>query len=232
MRRSSVGPNGSVENRRRLATLYYYRVSNFGDGYAALLAGLPLSDVHGAVIERLLAHRNPNRAADQVGVGELLSRALVAVVEEDVGAGPVEFGGDLSRLLLEPGQNDDVHVVRCDGIRPLDAVLVVVLLDDRGHHAPRPDAVAAAEQRLLLAILIEERRAERRGVEGAEVEDVPDLDRGLEAQCAAADGTSVALARVAQVREARLVVAPRLHAAQPPSVDGRPLSRWHRWRTG
>ena len=67
-----------------------------------------------------------------------------------------------------------------------DPVLVVALLDERRHHARRADAVAAHDQRLLLSVLVEERRAERLRVARAELEDVADLDRRLELQRAAA----------------------------------------------
>src|SRR5262249_57717859 len=59
------------------------------------------------------------------------------------------------------------------------------------------------------------------GVLAAEVEDVADLDRRLEAQRAAAVGTGVPLARLAQVGEPRLVVAASLDAAQVKSVSVR-----------
>ena len=77
-----------------------------------------------------------------------------------------------------------------------------------------PDAVAAADERLLLAVLVEEGRAERLRVARPELEDVPDLDRRLEAQRAAAVRARVALARLAEVGEARLEVAAVLDAAQ------------------
>ena len=50
------------------------------------------------------------------------------------------------------------------------------------------------------------------------LEDVPDLDRGLEPQRAAAVRAAVALARLADVGEARLEVAAGLDAAQVPAV--------------
>ena len=58
-------------------------------------------------------------------------------------------------------------------------LVVVMLLDDRRHRPRRADAVAAHDERLLLAVLVEERRAERDGVERAELEDVAELDRRL-----------------------------------------------------
>ena len=85
-------------------------------------------------------------------------------------------------------------------------------------HPTGPDAVAAAEQRLLLAVLVEERRAERRRVEGAEIEDVADLDRRLEDERATAQPATVTFARLAQIGEPRLVVAARFDTAQVPPV--------------
>src|SRR5690242_1223409 len=111
-----------------------------------------------------------------------------------------------------------MDVVRRHRSGPHDPVLVVVLLHDRGHDAARPDAVAAAEQRPLLAVLVEERRLERLRVEAAEVEDVTDLDGDLEAQLAAALRAPVARLRLAQVCEARLVVAARLGSAEMEAV--------------
>ncbi len=95
----------------------------------------------------------------------------------------------------------------------------MALLDGGRHDARRADAVAAADQRLLRAVLVEERRAERRRSSAIlELEDVADLDRGLEAKRAAADGARVVLPSLADVREARRVVAPRLDAEQVPAV--------------
>src|SRR5207249_7903631 len=101
---------------------------------------------------------------------------------------------------------------------PDDPVLVVALLDERGHHAGQPDSVAAAQERFFRTVLVEERRPERTGVETAEVEDVADLDRRLEPELAAALRTAVALAGLPEVRESRLVVTTCLDAAQVPSV--------------
>ena len=61
------------------------------------------------------------------------------------------------------------------------------------------------------------RRVERHRVARAELEDVADLDRGLEAQRAAAVEARVALLRLAEVGEARLEVAAVLDAAQVPA---------------
>src|SRR5262249_24612030 len=62
-----------------------------------------------------------------------------------------------------------------------------------------------------------ERGAERDRVLRAELEDVADLDRGLEAERAAADRAAVALLRDADVRDLRLEVAAVLDALEMPA---------------
>src|SRR5581483_10471880 len=101
------------------------------------------------------------------------------------------------------------------------SVLVVVLFVHRSDYAPWADAVTSADQRLLPAVLVEERRGERLGVLRSEVEDVPDLDRGLEGQCATAVRAAIAFPRLAEVGEARLVVAAGLDAAEMEAVPVR-----------
>ena len=118
-------------------------------------------------------------------------------------AGLDRLGGALGDLLGAP-QRDDVHLVRGDRLRPGDAVLVVVLLDDRGHRPAEADPVGAHHERPFVPLLVEVRGAERLGVERVELEDVADLDRGLELQGAAALRARVALARLPQVGELRL----------------------------
>src|SRR6185503_1601116 len=218
-----VSPKGSSLNRRLRAIEESSHTSgNFSDRYSFLGPALADEQVDLAVVERLLADSQPNRAADEVGVGELLAGALVAVVEEDGAAALLEGAHglvrDFSNLRAAGGERDHVHVVRRHRSRPHDPVLVVVLFNDRGHDASGPDAVAAAEQRLLPTVLVEERCAQGLGVEGAEVEDVADLDRGLEDERTATQPAAVTFARLAQVGEPWLVVPASLDAAQVPPV--------------
>jgi hypothetical protein len=58
-------------------------------------------------------------------------------------------------------------------------VLVVALLDDRGHHAAGPYPVAAHDQRPLRSVLVEEAGLERHREPRLQLEDVPDFDRHL-----------------------------------------------------
>src|SRR5581483_11271960 len=71
---------------------------------------------------------------------------------------------------------------------------------------------------LFLAVLVEEARVGPPAVLVGGVEDVADVVRGLERERTAALRAAVALHRLAQVDEARLVVAPGLDAAQMEAV--------------
>src|SRR5581483_3076369 len=94
-------------------------------------------------------------------------------------------------------------------------------LDRRRDHPARADAVAPHHERLLGSVLVEKRRLERHRVAGAELEDVPDLDRRPETKRAAAVDAAVALDRDADVGESRLEVATGLHAAEMLAGDVR-----------
>src|SRR5581483_4821515 len=80
-----------------------------------------------------------------------------------------------------------------------------------------PDSVAPHDERLLAAVLVEERRLERGRVLRTELEDVADLDRSAKCQRAAALDAAVALGGHADVGEARREVALGFDAAQVPA---------------
>src|ERR1051325_8772628 len=210
MRAWIVSPKGSSLNRRlRAIEQSSHTRGNFSGRYALLGTSRPDEHVDLAVVERLLAHGDAHRDAEEICIRELLPRALVPVVQDHRVARGLEVGGEALRGFRDrgPGGGDrhDVDVVGRHRGRPDDPVLVVVLLDDRRHDAARTDAVTPAEKGLLLAVLVEEGRPERLRVEAPEVEDVPDLDRGAEDERTAAHGATVALLRLPQVGEARLV---------------------------
>src|SRR5439155_8111703 len=150
-----------------------------------------------------------------------LPRPLLAVVEQDGVAGGVERRRRLLGLLLRARERDDVDRVGRDAVGPRDPAVVASLLDNRGHDPGRTDSVAAHHDRLLLSVLVQEHRAERLRVARSELEDVSHLDRRLEAERTAALRASVALARLPDVRDARLEVAPLPDAAQVPAGPAR-----------
>ena len=89
------------------------------------------------------------------------------------------------------------------------------LLDGGGRDARGADAVAAHDDRLLLARLVEVRGAQRLGVLGPELEDVADLDHLLDRRAARRTaGRPRRPPTVCRSAKRRLEVAPRRDAAQ------------------
>ena len=100
-------------------------------------------------------------------------------------------------------------------------MLVGVLLDRRGGRPRRPEAVGAHPDQLRLAGLVQIRRAERLGVAGAELEDVPDLDRRLDPDRGAVD-------RVAGDSTSR--TSTLSNAKSRPGLDAAQVERRAGWR--
>ena len=102
--------------------------------------GVRDEDVHLAGLESSLADRQAQRAAEQLGVGELLARAALAVVVEHVEAPLAELLGEAVRhragLLPLLAQGHELHVPRRERPRPRDSLVVGELLD-RGGRDPR-----------------------------------------------------------------------------------------------
>ena len=145
---------------------------------------------------------------------------VVAVVVDDVEPG-------LAQLLVEPlgerallralaAEPDEVDVEGRERARPRDPLLVGELLDGGGADARRADAVGAHPDRLLGPGLVEVGRAEHLGVARAELEDVADLDRGLDADRVAVDGVPGLHAPDVAALEGE--VAARLDPAQVPPL--------------
>ncbi len=142
--------------------------------------------------------------AQQLHVGEHHARALFTVVKQHVHAGGFQFGVELLGQLghahwLVHVHRHDGHFERGDGVRPDDAVLVVVLLDGGGHQTGDSDAVATHLHGDGLAALVQHARLHGFGVLGAELEDVAHFDAALEQQLALAARARVAFHHVAQV---------------------------------
>src|SRR3954447_14736952 len=167
--------------------------------YSRLLTGCAIANVDRAVVQALLAGRDPTRDAEEVGVGELLPRPCVTVVEQHVAASRLERRGRTLGDLLRAHERHDVVVKGRDRLGPDDAALVVVLLDDGRHRAGGPDPVAAHDDRLLTAGLVEIGCLQRHRVPGAEVEEVADLDRRLDVDAAAAVRARIALLDMPQI---------------------------------
>ena len=90
---------------------------------------------------------NSNRDADQVGVFEFETGAMISIVHQHVDTGRHQFiinviccGHD---IFVFDVQRDQFHGVRCDGKRPDNAVVVVTGFDDGRDNSSDSDAVAA-----------------------------------------------------------------------------------------
>ena len=187
------------------------------DRQAVGLAAAALGRLDDAVLEAAAPDDEAQRAAEQLGVGQLLPRPRVALVVEGLDAGRaqllVEAVGDVALFLPALGQRDQCAFHGASASRPDDPALVGELLDRRGDDPRRADPVAAHHDRVRGAGLVEVGRAERLRVAGAELEDVADLDRGLDLDRAAA-GRGVAGLDRADVGLVEVEVAAGAHAAQ------------------
>ena len=166
-----------------LSSIALRETQQLGDGGkrdVLLLARAAQLHFHIALGQTTLADDHLQRPADKVGVRELHASALLAVVDDHVEA---EIG-DLAREFLSRGlhlivanrKRDNAHVSRRDVERPLDAVLVVVLLDDGGHRTGDAHAVAAHDERVLHTILVVEGGTHGLGVTGTQLEHLGNLD--------------------------------------------------------
>ena len=145
--------------------------------------------------QRPPADGQPQRAAEQLGVGELLPRSGVTlVVERLAGRPPTARGtaGRRARAPAVPGLPSTTSSTSKGAIArgQRDALLVGVLLDRRRGRPGRAEAVGAHPDQLAAPGLVQVGGAERLGVAGPELEDVADLDRRLDPDRAAVDGVA------------------------------------------
>ena len=153
--------------------------SDFGRELLALAAGAAL-ELHHALLEAARPHDRLPGQADQVHRRELGARALVAIVDQDLDAGPGELALEAGDQGIAPGiagpQIDEAELEGRHRLRPFDPGVVVEHLDEGGCQARDADAVGAHLDRHLLAVRPGHGRAHGLGVLGAEIEDLADLD--------------------------------------------------------
>src|SRR5450759_3144690 len=192
------------------------------------LAGRPDGHLDAARGERARADRHDEGHPQELGVGELHARRLVAVVPPDLAPGGegqvVEPPGHLRDVrVLRGAQRHQVRGIRGHLRRPGDPLRVVMRLDDAGEGASDADPVAAHHDRVAAPVLAQVLGAQRGRVLRAELEDVADLDPVPQDHGGAACRAAVALAGAREVRdEVRRVVARDIHVSQVEPMPVRP----------
>ncbi len=84
-----------------------------------------------------------------------------------------------------------MDMIRGDGYRPDDALVVMIPLDNRRHKTSQPQTIAAHNDGAQLARLVQVHGAEFLAVERAQLEDMPHLDAAGRGEDAAAPGAPV-----------------------------------------
>ena len=184
-------------------------------------AGRPDAHIDRSIGQRLLAHRDPDRHAEQIGIGEFLARTLGPVVQKDVEAAVSTEARRPRRPARAPPPRR--RGVRAHGHRMERSSAARRCRARRGAARRRrddpagPDPVAPHQHGVLLPVLVQEGRPERRRIGRPELEDVADLDRGLESQPPAAHRAGISFDRLPDVRETGREVAAVLDATQVPA---------------
>src|SRR5690606_37911631 len=160
--------------------------------------------LQGAFSKPTIADVNAMWDTDQLHIREFDARTglLVTVIKQNVEAGSGEFGVELVGCLA----NRFVLVFHwyqrdlegCQGVRPENAAIIVVLLDRSGNHPGNADPIAAHGQGDRLAILTHDTAVHGLAVLGAKLEDMSNLDAALDHQRALAVRAWVASHHVAQ----------------------------------
>ncbi len=144
------------------------------------------------------------RHADQFPVAQHHARTLAAVIQRHIHACGDEFGVERVRRLAHGlaaviTDGADHGSERRDRIRPDHALGIVILFDAGPEDAGDADAVAAHFQRLRFTLVVEECRAHRGRIFGAQIKHMPHLDAAADRQHALAVRAGIARLHIADV---------------------------------
>src|SRR6266851_5361230 len=118
--------------------------------------------------------------ADQIHRREFCAGRFVAIVVQDFDTGVEQLGvevvGGAAAARVTRTQIDQTDTEGCDALRPDNAGIVVVGLDQRAYKARNADAVGAHFERHRLAVGTRHESAHRPRIFVAEIEDLADLD--------------------------------------------------------
>lgn len=181
-----AGPShiSNYKRNRRLTAGCLNKLGNLGndlvDRHVLALARSTVLELNGAILKAALAQNHLIREAHEVVIGKLKARTLIAIVDDDLDTLGTQAINNLladgSALFLLGIKRNHRDLVRGNGDRPDDTVLVVVLLHDGSKRAGHAHAVATHDKRLLLAVLVHKGGAHGLGILGTQLEDLRDLD--------------------------------------------------------
>jgi hypothetical protein len=155
-------------------------------------------------LQATVAQGHAVRHADQLPISEHGTRALAAVIQNDVnthghqlGIEPIGRGFDVGETVRTDRAQH--HGERRQGIRPDDAACIMVLLNG-GRRQPRDaNAIAAHFHELRFAVHVQKGGVHGLAVLGAQVKHMADLDTALDRQQPFAIRRRVARHHVAQI---------------------------------
>src|SRR5580698_9096668 len=182
--------------------IFHYR----RDRNIAYFASRAQNDLH-STFGNLLSDRDSKGDSHQIRVLELNPRPLIAVVEDYVEAGCFQAGSNVDRGLQQDlilhidGSHHNLE--RRDRRRQPESVLVVTLLYGCGQDALNPDPIAAHDRHRFLAVLVQYAQPHRIRIAVTQFEDVPNLNRRIDAQRLAAIRASLASRHRAQIGVSR-----------------------------
>ena len=145
------------------------------EGESLLFASADL-DLALSFLEASVSKCDSDWDSDEIGICELHTCALLAVIVKNLDSCCLEIIVDLLCNIRVLDQADEVDLVRGNCNRKLQTVLVIVLFAKAGKKAPDSDSVASHDDRLSLAVLVLVIASHGLGVACSELEDVSDLN--------------------------------------------------------
>ncbi len=151
-----------------------------------LVQSRALNDFHG-IFGNLLSHIDSKGDTDQIGVLELHSRPFVAIIEQNIVAGGLKLLRNRSPKQTRIASSFEFvdttttskGAIEGGSQNPFSSLLCSI---GRGENALDANSITAHDRRNFLAVAVEDARAHRFRIFVTEFEDVPDLDRRIDAQ--------------------------------------------------
>ncbi len=166
------------------------------------LAAMTIFEISGR--ESPFSDHDSMRDTHELRIRELHPRPRVAIIQQHIDPGRIELlvqqvGRflDTGRFLIIDGHQNDLK--GRNGIRPDDAVGIVILFDRRGDHPRDADAVASHEHGQSLSLFVEHARFHRFAVQLSQLKNMADFDAAGDFQGSMTARAGVAVLGVAQI---------------------------------